>query len=83
MGSSVVPPAAPAPHPDAEETLCVVCLDALMGHIVLPCMCACDLTPAREGGALEGGEGGVGCDMVVQRGGWSCSTVVLQLRLHG
>ena len=56
LGSSVVPPAAPAPHPDAEATLCVVCLDAPMGHIVLPCMCACDLTPAREGGALEGGE---------------------------
>jgi hypothetical protein len=31
-----VPPAAPAPHPDAEETLCVVCMDAAKTHIVLP-----------------------------------------------
>jgi hypothetical protein len=26
---------------------------------------------------------GVVYDMAVQRGGWSCSTVVLQLGLHG
>jgi hypothetical protein len=33
-----VPPAAPAPHPDAEETQCVVCF-----HISLCCAvtCAC------------------------------------------
>jgi hypothetical protein len=36
-----VPSAAPAPG--ADETLCVVCLDAPKDHIVLPCghMCAC------------------------------------------
>jgi hypothetical protein len=87
LGSSVVPPAAPAPHPDAEATQCVVCLDAPMGHI--GCRACARVTShlAREGGALKGGEG---CgvyrylyDTVVQRGGWSYSTVVLQLRLHG
>jgi seryl-tRNA synthetase len=35
--SSVAPPAAPAPHLDAEETLCVVCMDAPKDHLVLPC----------------------------------------------
>ena len=31
-------PAAPAPHPDdAEETLCVLCLDAPKDHIIIPC----------------------------------------------
>jgi hypothetical protein len=39
-----VPPEAPALQPDAEETLCVVCMDAPKTHIVLPClhMCACE-----------------------------------------
>jgi hypothetical protein len=39
-----VPPTAPAPHPDAEETLCVVCLDAPKSRVVLPCMhmCVCE-----------------------------------------
>jgi hypothetical protein len=43
LGSSVVPPAAPAPHPDAEETMCVVCFDAPKDHIIVPCghMCVC------------------------------------------
>jgi hypothetical protein len=38
-----VPPAAPAPHPDAEETMCVVCFDAPKDHIIVPCghMCVC------------------------------------------
>jgi hypothetical protein len=36
-----VPPAAPAPHP--EEALCVMCLDARMDHIIIPCghQCVC------------------------------------------
>jgi type IV secretory pathway TrbL component len=40
LGRSVVPPAAPAPHPDAE---CVVCFDAPKDHIMVPCghQCAC------------------------------------------
>jgi hypothetical protein len=44
LGSSVVPPAAPAPHPDAEETMCVVCFDAPKDHIIVPCghMCVCE-----------------------------------------
>ena len=39
-----VPPAAPAPHPDAEETMCVVCFDAPKDHLVLPCkhLCVCE-----------------------------------------
>jgi hypothetical protein len=39
-----VPPAAPAPHPDAEETLCVVCFDAPKQYAMLPSlhMCACE-----------------------------------------
>ena len=42
VGSSVVPPA--APHPDAEETQCVVCMDAPRNRVVLPCMhmCVCE-----------------------------------------
>jgi hypothetical protein len=39
----VVPPAAPARNPGAEETMCVVCMHAPKDRIVLPCMhlCAC------------------------------------------
>ena len=39
-----VPPAAPAPHHDAEETMCVVCFDAPKDHIIVPCghMCVCE-----------------------------------------
>jgi hypothetical protein len=39
-----VPPAAPAPHPDAEETLCVLCFDVPKDHIILPCfhVCVCE-----------------------------------------
>ena len=42
LGSSVVPPA--APNPGAEETLCVVCMDAPKNRVVLPCMhmCVCE-----------------------------------------
>jgi len=31
------------PHPDAEETMCVVCFDAHKDHIIVPCghMCVC------------------------------------------
>jgi hypothetical protein len=38
-----VPPAAPAPHPDAEENMCVVCFEAPMDHIIIPCghQCVC------------------------------------------
>jgi hypothetical protein len=37
-----VPPA--APNPDAEETQCVVCMDAPKNRVVLPCMhmCVCE-----------------------------------------
>ena len=40
VGSSV----APTPHPDAEETQCVVCFDAPKDHIIVPCghMCVCE-----------------------------------------
>ena len=43
LGCSVVPPAAPAPHPDAEEMQCVVCFDAPKDHIIVPCghQCVC------------------------------------------
>jgi hypothetical protein len=43
LGCSVVPPAAPAPHPDAEETQCVVCFDAPKDHAIVPCghQCVC------------------------------------------
>jgi hypothetical protein len=41
LGSSVAPPA--VPHPDAEETMCVVCFDAPKDHIIVPCghQCVC------------------------------------------
>jgi hypothetical protein len=44
LGSSVVPPPAPAPHLDAEETMCVLCFDAPKDHIILPCfhVCVCE-----------------------------------------
>jgi hypothetical protein len=47
LGSSRTPPSAPttpAPHPDAEETMCVVCFDAPKDHLVLPCkhLCVCE-----------------------------------------
>jgi hypothetical protein len=55
LGSSVAPPAALVPG--AEETLCVVCVDAPKQYAMLPClhMCACgpcaqrllELDPAR------------------------------------
>ena len=46
LGSSRTPPSAPttpAPHPDAEETMCVVCFDAPKDHLIVPCghMCVC------------------------------------------
>jgi hypothetical protein len=39
-----VPPAAPAPHRDVEETQCVVCMDAAKDLAVRPCMhvCVCE-----------------------------------------
>ena len=39
-----VPPAAPAPHPNAEESLCVVCMDVAKDRAVRPCMhmCVCE-----------------------------------------
>jgi hypothetical protein len=42
VGSSVVPPA--APHPDAEETMCVVCFDAPKEYAIVPCghQCVCE-----------------------------------------
>ena len=38
-----VPPAAPAPQSDAEETQCVVCFDAPKDHAIVPCghQCVC------------------------------------------
>jgi hypothetical protein len=43
LGSSGVPPAAPAPHLDAEETMCVVCFDAPKEYAIVPCghQCVC------------------------------------------
>jgi hypothetical protein len=43
-GSSVAPPAAPAPHPDDAEDQCVVCFDAPKDYALLPCfhMCVCE-----------------------------------------
>jgi len=40
----VVAPAAPAPQPEAEGALCVVCMDAPTRCVVLPCMhmCTCE-----------------------------------------
>jgi len=46
LGSSVVPPA--APNPDAEETQCVVCMDAPKDRIVLPCMHLCACGPCAQ-----------------------------------
>ena len=39
-----VPPAAPAPQSDAEETQCLVCFDAPKDHLIVPCghMCVCE-----------------------------------------
>jgi hypothetical protein len=39
-----VPPAAPAPHSDAEETQCVVCFDAPKEYAIVPCghVCVCE-----------------------------------------
>ena len=39
-----VPPAAPAPHSDAEETQCVVCFDAPKEYAIVPCghQCVCE-----------------------------------------
>jgi hypothetical protein len=39
-----VPPAAPAPHADAEDNQCVVCMDAAKDRAVRPCMhmCVCE-----------------------------------------
>jgi hypothetical protein len=49
-----VPPAAPAPHPNGEETQCVVCFDAPKEYAIVPCghqcvcaMCAEQLTKTR------------------------------------
>jgi hypothetical protein len=47
-GGSVVPPAAPAPHPYEEETMCVVCMDAPKDRIVLPCMHLCACGPCAQ-----------------------------------
>jgi hypothetical protein len=46
LGSSVVPP---APHLDAEETQCVVCMDAPKDHIIVPCyhLCVCQACANR------------------------------------
>jgi hypothetical protein len=38
---SVVPPAALAPQSEAEEVVCVVCMDAPKSHAILPCMHQC------------------------------------------
>jgi hypothetical protein len=43
LGSSIVPPAAPAPHPGAEEAMCAVSFDAPKEYIIVPCghQCVC------------------------------------------
>jgi hypothetical protein len=43
LGNSVAQPAAPTSHPDAEETMCVVCFDAPKDHLIVPCghQCVC------------------------------------------
>ena len=41
-----VPPA--APNPGAEETQCVVCMDAPKDRIVLPCMHLCACGPCAQ-----------------------------------
>jgi hypothetical protein len=43
-----VPPAAPAPHPDAEETMCVVCMDAAKGDLQVRCGHACTCACVRR-----------------------------------
>jgi hypothetical protein len=43
-----VPQAAPASHPDAEETLCVVCFDAPKDHAIVPCKHLCVCGPCAE-----------------------------------
>jgi hypothetical protein len=44
-----VPPAVPAPHPDAEETMCVVCMDAPKEYAIVPCghQCVCEACAER------------------------------------
>jgi hypothetical protein len=42
----VVPPA--APHLNAEETMCVVCFDALKNHVMVPCMHLCACGPCAQ-----------------------------------
>ncbi len=46
LGGSVATPA--APNPDAEETQCVVCMDAPKDRIVLPCMHLCACGPCAQ-----------------------------------
>ena len=46
LGRSVVPPA--APNLGAEETQCVVCMDAPKDRIVLPCMHLCACGPCAQ-----------------------------------
>jgi hypothetical protein len=46
LGRSVVPPA--TPNPGAEETQCVVCMDAPKDRIVLPCMHLCACGPCAQ-----------------------------------
>jgi hypothetical protein len=45
----VVPPAAPAPQPHAEEALCVVCMDERKQRLMVPCMhvCVCEACALR------------------------------------
>ena len=40
----VVAPGEPTPQPQAEEALCVVCMDAPKQHIIIPCghQCVCE-----------------------------------------
>jgi hypothetical protein len=44
LGSSVAPPAAPAPPDDDAVDQCVLCFDAPKDHIILPCyhVCVCE-----------------------------------------
>jgi hypothetical protein len=46
LGRSGVPPV--APNPGAEETQCVVCMDAPKDRIVLPCMHLCACGPCAQ-----------------------------------
>jgi hypothetical protein len=43
-----VPPAAPAPHPGAEETMCVVSFDAPKEYAIVPCGHQCVCGPCAE-----------------------------------